>query len=420
MQVNHTAARLIPVLLVAGITLMTWQYGGYMGDDKNALAPVARHSLILALQYFLRPFEYGIVQTANLTNLQLWPWASLLMAVSASTLQVKTIEAILQKEFTPAIRIAATAASPLWFQLISQVDTVSQSLCNLTFSAAIYVLLTQVLPDGKTRVTPWAALVNLLCCVLLFSKELAVAAALLTPLVTAIIVYQKRALDRLYIASVLLVAATTPLWLYLKLSFNSLMPGATGHYNTALSASKLGTNLISLAGFPLTPVPTSFLSFATLKPIWMAASLLMISLFFWSVWRLAKQGHNKSNLWLLAILLIGGCAPLIYIHSSELYVSMIGGYLTTLVIGVGLSNVALKLAYASALLACSYINAWIYYKAEFLPKWAADQRIEYSLYNGPDGRFYRGKLTTPICPILGTDSVSWMDGRVQCDRAHQR
>ncbi len=394
---------------------MTWRYGGYTGDDKNALEPVARHSFHLALQLLLRPIEYTVVQAANLIDLQMWLLASLPMAVAASMLQVSTAEAVLQRRLTPLLKIAVIAGSPLWFQVISQIDTVSQSLCNLSFALAVYLLLVKVMPSNGKTASQAAAGVNLTCCVLLFSKELALAAALLIPFMTAIFVWRKKAIDRVYLASASAFLLAVPTWMYLKLYFGSLMPGATGHYNVTPSASKIGTNVLSLIGFPITPIPTSFLSFSQLKPLWMIMAVAMIFVFVLVAWRLAKKPDNRSSFLLLGTILVGACAPIIVVHSSELYASMIGGYLTAMLISATSWKSSVKFAYAAALLMCSYVNAWIYYNAESIPDWMGG-RVEYSLYNGPDGRFHLGKLKKPICPIFGTHSVSWIDNQVACNR----
>ncbi len=417
MQANRAGSWLISGLLVAGVSAMAWQYGGYIGDDRNTLEPVARHSLALALQQLLRPLEYGIVQAANLVNLQLWLVASLAMAVAAAALQVKTVEFVIGKAFPRAVWIAAVAGSPLWFQLISQVDTVSQCLCNLVFAGAVYVLLAGVLPAASPNVSLRAAAVNLLCCVLLFTKELALAAAVVIPCVAAVIVWRRRAVDRIYVLSAILLAASLALWAYLKLSFGSLLPGAEGHYSISLSVSKTFTDIAALAGFPLTPLPTSLLSFEAARVIWSGAALVMIVVFVTAVGRhaLRAPADSRMRLGLLGVVLIGGSLPIIAVHSSELYATMIGGYLVALLIGTGTTNSLVRTGYAAALLACSYINAGVYHRAELLPAWTGE-RVEYSLYEGKDGRFSRGVVKPPICTISGTYSVSWVDDRVQCNR----
>jgi hypothetical protein len=406
---------LIPALLLSGLTLLTWQYGAYIGDDRHALFPVAKHSVVFTIEYLLRPIEYFILQLFNQVEFQAWPIASLLLGITTAHIQVRTIERMLGQTLRPALYIAAVVGSPLWFQLLSQVDTISQCVCNLMLAVCLHQLFTGVLPGSDGQASRAGALVNVGACVLLFSKELALAAAVFIPFITAILVWRRRGFRApLYLASLVLVACALIAWVYLKLSFRSFLPESEGHYGFSPSPEKFATNLISLVGFPITPLPTSLLSFKDLAVAWQGAAGASLAILGLTLWKLARRPNQVRGKLGLLILLLGGCsAPIVIIHSSELYATLLTSYLVGLMACAWSDRPWLVLAYSLALLGCSYANALIYFHAEDAP-WKDIPRVEYSLYEGHDGRHYQGRLQTAFCPIRGTHEVRWACGKLQC------
>lgn len=413
MRATKTAHWSVSFGLVSGISFLAWANGVYLGDDGNTLFPVAQHSLLSTVKYYIRPLEYYLLQGANAVGLQVWVAASLALAVFASVLQVKTVERIVGTPFGWPLAPLVAAASPLWFYVLSQVDTISQAICDVTLAGAVYLLFTRVVPPKAERVAAPAALVNLLAAFLLYSKELAVVAAVVLPMITIWIVWRRRQINLVFVASVLLFGVASLGWLYLKMKFPSQRPEAGGHYNLSPSPMTILTNLLSVAAFPSTPLPTAFLSIAKLRTVWSVVALACAGILTLALGRLALRHPNARQVRLLLIILAGSAVPIIYVHSSELYGPMLGGYLIPLLIGAWPGRQTLKVGYCLALLACSYGNAALYYAGPHVSEHGF-ARVEYSIYDGPNGIYHNGALNKSLCPIRGTDQVAWSCGVLRC------
>lgn len=414
MKLHRNAVFLLSLLLVSGVSLVVWRHGFYLGDDKHTLFPVARQSFSDAVVFFLRPLEYHLVLLANAVDLRLWLPASLAFGAWAAVMQLLTLESVFGTRLPQPLRVLLVAGSPLWFQLLSQVDTVSQTICNAVFATGVYLLFTRVFPKDTKRPDLYGGLVVCLAGLLLFSKELALAGACTLVLAASALLLWRRQAGRYWLASLLCFAACAGGWVYLKLSYKSLLPSSDGHYNYALSVGKLAINGVTLIGFPLTPLPSSWLSFAGLKFVWMAAAVAFVLLL---VVQVARAGAVRNRAFLaLALVLAMTSAPMIIVHSSELYASMLAGYLVgALVFASAPAFPVLARVYLVLLLACSYVNAFTYYRApDDVPGLGRFERVRYSLYNGPDGLYMDGVARPRHCPLRGTVAVAWECGKVVC------
>src|SRR5690606_31254565 len=312
------------------------------------------------------------------------------------------------------LRVLLVAGSPLWFQLLSQVDTVSQAICNAVFATGVYVLFSRVLPEDAKSPDLHGGLVVCLAGLLLFSKELALAAVCTLVLAASVVLLWRRQAGRYWVGSLLCFAACAAGWLYFKLSYKSLLPSADGHYNYALSVGKLATNAVTLIGFPLTPLPSSWLSFSGLKLVWVGVAIAFVLLLLVQV---VRTGAVRDRGFLtLALILAMSSAPMVIVHSSELYASMLAGYLVGTLVIVSLPAFP-KLAsvYVLLLLACSYVNAFTFYREPGeVPGLGGLERVRYSLYNGPDGLFMDGVRLPRHCPVKDTVAVTWVCGQLVC------
>jgi hypothetical protein len=397
-------------LVVAGICVQVLLLGEYTGDDVNTLLPVARHSVALTIFYYIRPIEYLIVQVANQVAMPLWIAVSGLCAVGAAWIQVRNVEILLGRAFPAALRRAIVAGSPLWFYAVSQVDTVSQSLCNLAFAGALHCLLRVLTEPSRERTDRWLVGLNLLAAVLLYTKELAITASCILPAIGAWLAWRRRRAGAGYLASGLLFVAALGLWVYLKLTFKSMMPEASGHYNLSPGLGDIARNTIATLAFGVTPLPTSLLSLARLATLWTACGVAATLVLLWAAIRLPWR--TPAVRW-LACAVVVGCIPMFYVHASELYASMLAPLFVALVIGQLAPPRVAAFGYCVLLAACSYVNAWVYFHADRLHALGIE-RTPYSVYWGPNGVAFEKKPGELACPILRTTGVAWDCGVLVC------
>ncbi len=397
-------------IALAGICAQIMAWAAYTGDDINTLAPVARHSVMATIVYYIRPIEYYLVEAANQVWLPLWLFVSALACAAAACVHLLTVERLTGQRIGRAVGCAIVAGSPIWFYAISQVDTVSQSLCNLVFAGALHSLVRVLQAPSRDDSERWYLALNLLCGVLLFTKELAIGAACVLPAVGLWHYLRNRRIKAGYAASAVLFAVLLAAWVALKLAFKSQMPEASGHYNLSPSLTDIARNVVASLAFGVTPLPSSFLSIASLAKVWTVCGSIAALLAIWACTRL--QWRSAAIKW-WAFAMLGACSPMFYVHASELYASMIG----TLLAGIVVTRLRLPAwaagVYGVALVACSYINAYVYYHGDELAQ-AGVTRTLYSVYYGPNGQSFPKHEGDLACPVGRTVSVSFADGVLTC------
>lgn len=397
-------------LAVSGICVQIFMWATYTGDDINTLAPVARHSLMATIVYYIRPIEYWLVLAANQVWLPAWQIVSALLCVGGACIHLRTVERLTGRQAGRAVGWVIVACSPVWFYAISQVDTVSQSLCNLFFAASLFALVRVLQSPARDDEERWYVALNLLCTMLLYTKELAIGAACVLPAIGLWHYLRHRRLRPGYAASTVLFALALVGWLVLKVTYRSQMPEASGHYNLSPSLVDIARNVVASLGFGVTPVPSGLLSIAALVKVWVTCGSIGALVAMWACsrldWRLAAV-----RWWAFAML--AACAPMFYVHTSELYASMIGTLLVGLiVVGLRMPRWA-ALAYGAALLACSYVNAYLYYHGADLVR-AGVERSLYSVYYGPNGQSFAKTAGALDCPVARTAAVEFVDDSLVC------
>lgn len=407
------AAFALACLAVSGICVQILMWAAYTGDDVNTLAPVGRHSLLATIVYYIRPIEYWLVLAANQVWLPLWTIVSALVCVAAASIHLLTIERLTGRQFASATRWAIVAGSPVWFYAISQVDTVSQSLCNLAFAGALHCLVRVLREPASDDSESWYVALNLSSSLLLFTKELAIGAACVLPAI-GLWQYVRHRRPRIgYAASAVLYALCLAGWLALKIAYKSQMPEASGHYNLSPNLVDIARNVVVSLAFGVTPVPSSLLSIARLATLWTACGSLAALVLLWACSRL--DWRTATVKW-FAFAMLGACSPMFYVHSSELYASMIGTLLVgILVVGCRMST-RVSLLYGTALLACSYINAYLYYHGADLAAAGVERKL-YSVYYGPNGQSFPRQEGDLACPVTRTAFVTFEDNALICHDA---
>ena len=400
-------------LAVSGICVQILLWATYTGDDINTLAPVARHSLMATIFYYIRPIEYWLVLAANQVWLPAWQILSALVCVGAACIHLRTVERLTGRQVGRVAGWTIVACSPVWFYAISQVDTVSQSLCNLAFAASLLALVRALQAPASADSERWFVALNVLGTLLLYTKELAIGAACVLPAIGLWQYLRHRRLRAGYAASALLFALGLVGWVALKIAYKSQMPEASGHYNLSPGPVDIARNVVASLGFGVTPVPSSLLSIAATVKLWSVCGSIGALVALGACARLDWRSA-AVRWWALAML--GACAPMFYVHASELYASMIGTLLVGLVVvGLRLPTWA-ALAYGAALLACSYINAYVYYHGGDLAR-AGVERSLYSVYYGPNGQSFPKREGALDCPVSRTASVSYADDSLTCHDA---
>jgi hypothetical protein len=376
----------------------------YYSDDVYVLYQVAVRSLMATPWLVVRPLQYLIVLAANYVYLPLWLAASLLCVVGATIMSALACERLFERRLAKAGWWVLGAANPLFFYLVSQPDIVSQALCNLFFAGALLAFISEFCRIGgqapcRRHGESAAVFLNLMCAALFFTKETAIAAALVFPTATTLIRLRAARLSPTFLLSLLLPIAAGVGWMWLNVKYGSLLqPGADGaRYGLTLSPLLWIKNLTITLAFPITPLPSSFLAFELLRSLWIAAALASILLFM--IFILYRIKLDPTIFFPLLIVLVS-CLPMIWVRTDELYPSMIGPFLVSIALLFGVPTLRwLSVAYGLLLYGASLGNAVIYCLGADFNLFGL-QHSEYSIY----GKWYQ---FDPICPIATTAHVGW-------------
>jgi len=391
---------------------LIFRYGVYYySDDIYILYPVAVHNLTGSGNP-VRPFEYLIVSAANNVYLPLWLGASLLCVVGATVLSGLACELLFERQLPKAGWWVLGVANPLLFYAVSQPDTVSQALCNLLFAGAMLAFVSELNRLTDQPLCGWradrvAAFLNLMAAALFFTKETAVAAATIIPTATALMRVKARQLSPLFLCSLLLPIAAAAGWIFLKLRFPIMLPAEVGEgrYDLKLDPITWAQHLIVTLAFPITPLPTSFLGFELLRPLWVVGAVGFVVLLIGVILCTALR---QPRIVLPSLIVAGSCAPMVLIYSSELYSTMIAPFAVSILLLFGISKRRwLGLGYGLLLYIASLTNGIIYGLGPDFNLFGLQQLLSYSIY-GKGYQFY------PICPIGTTAHVGW-DGTLASD-----
>jgi hypothetical protein len=385
---------------------------GYDLEDEVILYSVAVHNVMarISVDTWFRPLEYFVILAANNVYLPLWLGAPLLCVVGATILSALGCELLFERQLPKAGWWVLGIANPLLFYLVSTPGTVSQALCNLLFAGAMLGFISELhrlrdQPASGWRADRIAVCINLLAAALFFTKELAIAAAVFLPAATALIRLKTRRLSPIFLLSLLIPIGAATSWISIKLQlpqFNSLYAG--GRYGLKLNPLTWVQNFIMTLAFPVTPLPSSFIAVDLLRPLWIVAALGSVTLF---IGFLLRESLRQPKIVLPLLVVVASCAPMILIHSSEVYSTMIAPFAVSIVLLFGVSKMRWpSLAYGLLLYAASLGNGIIYcLGGDFNP--LGLQRLQYSIYS-------KNHHQDPTCPIGATAHVAW-DGTAASD-----
>ena len=378
----------------------------YIADSFEPLHSVAVHSIMERFQVstFFRPFEYLVLVLANNIYLPLWLGVSLLSVVGAAILSALACERLFDSQLSKAGWAILGVANPLLFYLVTTPGTISQCLCNLLFAGALlaYISEHRLLHDQSRRIycaDRIAVLLNILAAALLFTKETAVAAAVLLPAATALIRFKKRQLSHIFLLSLLIPIGAAGTWILIKLQFplsTYITPGTT-RYSPKLDPISWGHNFILTLAFPVTPLPSSFLGFQILRPLWVAVALGSVALF---IGLLLRESARKPKIVLPLVVIAVSCAPMVLIHENELYSSMLAPFAVATMLLFGIPKFFWpSLTYGLMLYSASFANGIVYSLGPDFDLLGL-QRVPYSIYS----KYYQHG---PTCPISTTAHIGW-------------
>jgi hypothetical protein len=374
----------------------------YYSDDINALYPISVHHFTGGNA--VRPFEFIILLIANGIYLPLWLVASLFCTVGATVLSGLACERLFQRRLPKAGWWLLGVANPLLFYVASQPDVVSQGLANLLFAGAMLALVSEAYRLSDPPLRGWrgdrvAVFLNLLSAALFFTKETAVAAATVIPATTALMRHRAGRLSPLFLCSLLVPIAAASGWVVLKLKFPYMLPSEVGgsRYSLKLGPLVWMQDFVITWAFIITPLPTSFLEFELLRQIWVLVAFGFVILF--TVVLLLE--YQRKPIILCPLLVAGiSCMPMVLVHSSELYSSMIAPFAVAILLLFGISKMRrLSFTYGLLLYAASFTNGIIYgLGADF--NLFGLRHLSYSIY-GKGYQYY------PMCSIGKTAHVAW-------------
>jgi hypothetical protein len=375
---------------------------GYDFDDMVVLYSVAVHNPMARVDNWFRPLEYFVVLVANQIYLPLWLGASLLCAVGATILSALACERLFQRKIPQVGWWTLGIANPLLYYLVSTPGTVSQSLCNVLFAGCLLAFTAELQRRPDQPLSGWradcvAAFLNVMAAALFFTKELAVAAGVFLPAASTLIRLKRRELSPFFLFYLLVPIGSAATWIAIKMQLpliDDLL--SEGRYGVKISPIIWGENIIMTLAFPVTPLPTSFISFAILRPIWVVAALGSVTVFLIV---LIRQCIRRPEIGLPLFVVAACCAPVIFIHSSELYSTMIAPFVVSILFLVGVSKLPrLSLIYGLLLYSASLGNGIVYlWGGEFNP--LGLQRLQYSIYS-------ETHQPNPSCPIGKTVHVA--------------
>jgi hypothetical protein len=382
----------------------------YYSDDINVLYPIALDDFMRGNP--VRPFENLILLICNTIYLPLWLVASLFCTVGATVLSGLACERLFERRLPKAGWWLLGVANPLLFYAVTQPDVVSQGLANLLFAGAMLALVAEAYRLSNQPLRGWhgdkvAVFLNLLSAALFFTKETAVAAATVIPATAALMRYRAGRLSPLFLCSLLVPIAAASGWVVLKLKFPYMLPhelGGTGYgrYGLKLDPGVWVQHFAVTLAFPITPLPTSFVEFEPLRRIWVVVAFGFVMLFT----VILVRAYQRRPIILSPLLVIGvSCIPMVLMHSSELYSSMIAPFAVAILLLFGIPKMRrLAVTYGLLLYAASFANATIYsLSADF--NLFGLRHLSYSIY-GKGYQFY------PMCPIATTAHVAW-DGAAE-------
>jgi hypothetical protein len=378
----------------------------YELEDKIVLYGVATHNMMarFTLDSWVRPLEYLILLAANQIYFPLWLGASLFCAVGATILSARSCEVLFERQLPKAGWWILGIANPLLFLLVTSPSSVAQTLCNLLFAAVILLFISDFHSLGKQQPSGWradntVAFLNLTAAVLFFTKENAVAAAVVVPAITALIRFKTGRLSRIFLFSLLLPIGAAGIWILIKLQLPlSRYMTTEGHYGLALNPITWGKNFIITLAFPVTPLPSSFIAFDVLRTLWIAVALGSVAGF---IGLLLFESLRQPKI-VLPLSVIGAClSPMILIHSSELYSTMIAPFAVSIVILFsGVSKIRWpSLAYGVLLYTASLGNGIVYTLGSNFQFFGLERK-PYSIYS-------ENRKQDPTCPIGATTHVAW-------------
>jgi hypothetical protein len=376
----------------------------YYSDGVFVLYQVAVHSITATPWHVVRPLQYLIVSAANYVYLPLWLGASLLCVVGATIFSALACERLFEHQLPKEGWWILGFANPLLFDLVSRPDIVSQALCDLFFAVALFAFVSEFAQSGdqpvsRLRADGRAVFLNLISAMLFFTKETGAAAAIVIPATAALLRFKARRLSPIFLFSMLLPIGAAVTWVWLRLRFEALvLPDNEGaRYALTLSPLTWTKNLIVTLAMPVTPLPSSFLAFDSLRSVWIVIALISVILF---VGFLLRAAHRRPKIIVGLLVVVASCAPMILTRADELYPSMIGPFAVAAVFIWGFSEArSLSLAYGILLYAASFGNAVVYCLGPDFTLFGL-KHLEYSIY----GKSYQ---FDPICNIATTAHVGW-------------
>ena len=381
----------------------------YIADSFEPLRSVAMHSMMERFQVstFFRPFEYLVLVVANNSYLPLWLGVSLLSVVGAAILSGLACERLFDSQLSKAGWAILGIANPLLFYLIIEPGAISQCLCNLLFAGALLAFISELrlLHDQSPhicRADRIAMLLNILAAALFFTKETAVAAAVVLPAATALTRFKERQLSHIFLLSLLIPVGAAGSWILIKLQFpfsTYITPGGAlaTRYTPKLDPISWGQNFILSLAFPVTPLPSSLLGFQILRPLWVAVALGSVALF---TGLLLRESVRKPKIVLPLLVIAASCAPMVLIHENELYSSMLAPFAVATVLLFGIRKFFRpSLAYGLMLYSAAFANGIVYSLGPDFDLLGL-QRVPYSIYS----KYYQHD---PTCPISTTAHIGW-------------
>jgi hypothetical protein len=395
----------IGALGIALIDALILQFGVYYySDDVYVLYSVAVHNPTAVPWHVVRPLQYLIVLAANYVYLPIWLGASVLCVVGAAILSGLACERLFERRLGKLEWRILGLANPLLFYLVTQPDTMSQALCNLLFAGSLLAFISEFQrlrnqAPRSLRTETTAAFLNLMAAALFFTKETAVAAAVVLPATIALMRVRRERRSPIFLFSLLLPIAAACSFVWLSFKFQSLLvlDDEGTRYSLELSPITWAINATVTVAYPLTLLPSSFIEFEILRPLWIGVALGSVILFAGVLWR---ESRRQPRIVFPLLVVAVCCVPMLLVRTDELYASMIAPFAVSIVFLFGASSIRwFNLTYGLLLYGASLANGVIYCLGSDFNLLGLE-RLGYSIYS-------KSYQVDAICPIATTAHVAW-------------
>lgn len=348
-NVNLHLLLVVNLLLFGLLVFITSNGLIYYGDDGLQVFKSNNLSVETLGVFSIRISEVLVGYASALYWDEFWFFCLVSLTLLNAAVSVRIImlyqDATHQSNFSRYLFSVALIASPLYAQLISQIDTVSQGVGNTASLLCLYYILKYSQFDQSSEIHK----ASLFACLALFSKETFILMPLLPVIAAFLGFYKKRRDFNTVLGTAVIAFSALVIWLLLKNYYggmgSSMVSDQPGNrYGLNLDLVSITKNFIFAISSPLNVVPSSLIGLSGRWELFYVVVGLIVSLtFLWLLKFLTRQTRHCY----FAIFTVLIVTPLTFTHAAELYATAL-----TPIIQCALLLIALQRCVPLILISC--------------------------------------------------------------------